>query len=52
MYYSRITSLGLEGHCTIAVSRERFVYHVDVHKGRGPTHVDAYRLGAKNLISL
>ena len=47
--YSRISALGLEGHCTSRFRRAMCIScrpHVDVHKGeRGLAHVDACRQG-------
>ena len=55
--YSRISTLGLEGHCTSRFKRAMCIScrpHVDVHKGgEGPAHVDACGQGVgevKNLI--
>jgi len=42
---SRISAFGPEGHCILAVSRERCVFHVDgvwkSTRGKGQAHVDA-----------
>ena len=40
-----ISALGPAGHCILAISRERCVFHVDrmwtSTRGGGPAHVDA-----------
>src|SRR6218665_3168348 len=53
--YSRISALGLEGHCTSHFKRAMCILcqqHVDVHKGEGVrlmwTHVDRGVGGSKN----
>ena len=55
MNYNHSRISGLVGHCTIAVSRELCVFHVDrvwtsTRRGVRPTWTHVDRGGVKNLI--